>query len=218
MDKVENKSSVKNVLYNVVYLFCGNIVTKLLSAVATMVYIRYSGASNYAILSIALAFSAIVVFFTDAGISQTTIREGTKKESDLSSIMYSYTKVRMLLFLLVTVGSIVFVLFAYQNEPEKKYAILALTIPALFGGLMQSVGMTYFQIVERMKKVLFINVVASIGMSLALFIGVYFNFGIITICFSYGFASVIAGMYAVFLVTKEIKITKKWIQEFLINY
>lgn len=209
MDTVENKSSVKNVLYNVVYLFCGNIVTKLLSAVATMVYIRYSGASNYAILSIALAFSAIVVFFTDAGISQTTIREGTKKDSDLSSIMYSYTKVRMLLFLLVTVGSIIFVLFAYQNEPEKKYAILALTIPALFGGLMQSVGMTYFQIVERMKKVLFINVVASIGMSLALFMGVYFNFGIITICFSYGFASVIAGMYAIFLVTKEIKITKK---------
>lgn len=209
LENIENKSSIKNVLYNVVYLFCGNIVTKLLGAVATMIFIRYSGATNYGILSIALAFSAIVVFFTDAGISQTTIREGTKKDADLSTIMYSYTRVRLFLFLIVTLASIVFVLVVYNDDPGKKYAILALTIPALFGGLMQSIGMTYFQIIERMKKVLFINVVASVGTSLALFLGVYFNFSIITLCFSYGLASVFAGIYAIFLVKKEIKLTKK---------
>ncbi len=209
LDETKGNNSLKNILYNVIYLFFGNIVTKLLGAVATMIYIRYSGAENYGILSIALAFSVIVVFFTDAGIGQTTIREGTKKNSDLASIMYSYIKVRIGLSIVIAICSVVFILISYQNEPEKKYAILALTLPTILGGAMQSIGTIYFQIVEKMKKILFINVASSLGMSLVLIMGVYFNFNIVLLCFSYGFANVIVGIYSIFLVTREIKITKK---------
>ncbi|WP_197093053.1 oligosaccharide flippase family protein [Carnobacterium maltaromaticum] len=209
MDATKKDKNLKNILYNVLYLFFGNIVTKLLGAVATMIYIRYSGAENYGILSIALAFSVIVVFFTDAGIGQTTIREGTKKNSDLASTMYSYIKIRLVLLIVVAIFSVVFVLLNYRNEPEKKYAILALTLPTLLGGSMQSIGTIYFQIVEKMKNILFINVASSMGMSLVLILGVYFNFNIVLLCFSYGFANVIVGIYSIFLVTREIKISKK---------
>lgn len=209
LDAMKKDSNLKNILFNVLYLFFGNIVTKLLGTVATMIYIRYSGAENYGILSIALAFSVIVLFFTDAGIGQTTIREGTKKNSDLASTMYSYIKIRLVLSIVIAVFSVVFVLMSYRNEPEKKYAILSLTLPTILGGSMQGIGTIYFQIVEKMKNILFINVASSIGMSLVLILGVYFNFNIVLLCFSYGFANVIVGLYSIFLVTKEIKITKK---------
>lgn len=96
---MNQNTGLKTVIYNVMYLFFGNVFTKLLAAVATILYARFSGASEYGILSVALAFAAIVSYFTDAGISQTTIREGTKPDADISSIMFAYTKIRLFLFL-----------------------------------------------------------------------------------------------------------------------
>ena len=206
---MKKDNNLKKILFNALYLFFGNIVTKLLGAVATMIYIRYSGAENYGILSVALAFSVIVVFFTDVGIGQTTIREGTKKKSDLASTMYSYIKIRLVLSTVVAVFSVIFVLLSYRAEPDKKYAILALTLPTILGGSMQSIGTIYFQIIEKMKNILFINIASSVGMSLVLILGVYLNLDIVLLCFSYGFANVIVGIYSIFLVTREIEITKK---------
>lgn len=69
--------------------------------------------------------------------------------------MYSYIKVRIYLSIVIGICSVVFLLISYKNEPEKKYAILALTLPTILGGTMQGIGTIYFQIVEKIKKILF---------------------------------------------------------------
>lgn len=207
---MNQSTSLKTVFYNVMYLFFGNVFTKLLAAVATILYARFSGASEYGILSVALAFAAIVSYFTDAGISQTTIREGTKPDADISSIMFAYTKIRLFLFFGVTLFSIVFINIFY-SDPVTKSTILFLTVPTLLGALGQGIGITYFQIIEKMKYVSLINIIVSVGNSLALFIGVISQLSIQMVSLLYGIASILGGIYAIWVMYKEIdfKVVKK---------
>ncbi|TFJ71978.1 oligosaccharide flippase family protein [Carnobacterium maltaromaticum] len=207
---MNQNTGLKTVIYNVMYLFFGNVFTKLLAAVATILYARFSGASEYGILSVALAFAAIVSYFTDAGISQTTIREGTKPDADISSIMFAYTKIRLFLFFGVTLFSIVFINIFY-SDPVTRSTILFLTVPTLLGALAQGIGITYFQIIEKMKYVSLINIIVSVGNSLALFIGVVSQLSIQMVSLLYGIASILGGIYAIWVVYKQIdfKVVKK---------
>ncbi|WP_317913306.1 oligosaccharide flippase family protein [Carnobacterium maltaromaticum] len=207
---MNQNTGLKTVIYNVMYLFFGNVFTKLLAAVATILYARFSGASEYGILSVALAFAAIVSYFTDAGISQTTIREGTKPDADISSIMFAYTKIRLFLFFGVTLFSIVFINIFY-SDPVTRSTILFLTVPTLLGALAQGIGITYFQIIEKMKYVSLINIIVSVGNSLALFIGVVSHLSIQMVSLLYGIASILGGIYAIWVVYKQIdfKVVKK---------
>ena len=206
-----NKATgVKNILFNIIYLFFGNVVTKLLGAFATILYANFTGVSEYGILSIALSFSAIMTFLTDSGVGHTAIREGTKKDSDLGKIMYSYTKFRCILFIFVSLLSVLLINLIYKNDPVMIKAILLLVIPSLVGSLLQGIGVTYFQIVEKMKYVSFINILLSVGNSLALFLGVILNLSIIEICFIYGASSIISGAYALIIAVKRIKFKKEF--------
>lgn len=92
--------------------------------------------------------------------------------------------------------------------------ILFLTVPTLLGALAQGIGITYFQIIEKMKYVSLINIIVSVGNSLALFIGVVSHLSIQMVSLLYGIASILGGIYAIWVVYKQIdfKVVKKSIQ------
>lgn len=205
----EEMNGTKRLLSNIIYLFFGGITTKIIGAIAGILYARVAGPDISGYLGIALSFSAIVIFCTDSGISQTTVREGVKPKADVPSIMYSYIKTRLYLFVLVTIGSIVFATLLYSDNPDTYYAVLFLTIPSLLGALLQGIGTTYFQMIEQMKYVSFINVIASVGTSLALLCGVFLNVPFLYVCLIYGLSSIIAGLFSTVLVLKRIKIKKE---------
>ena len=96
----------KTILENATYLFVGNFVVRLLTALATIFVARYLGAEQYGALSVGLAFGAVAGYFTDLGLTHTLIREGTKPNSDIKSLLGGAFKLRILFAATTTVVSV----------------------------------------------------------------------------------------------------------------
>lgn len=191
------------IIKNIFYLFFGNIFTKLFSAVATIIYAKYTGAPEYGILSVALSFTAIATYFTDCGIAQTTIREGTKDGANIGSIIYSYFVFRLRLLVITSLGSMLIISIFY-NEIDMKLSLLYMLIPSLIGSLLQGIGLVYFQITENMKFNSFINISYSVVNSLVLVVGVGLQLPIYIICLFYGVSSMLAGLLSILFVRKRL--------------
>lgn len=62
------------ILKNASFLFVGNVMVRMLTAISAIVIARYLGAEQYGILSIALVFSTFASSMTDLGLTHTFIR------------------------------------------------------------------------------------------------------------------------------------------------
>jgi O-antigen/teichoic acid export membrane protein len=199
----------KKILKNASYLFVGNVGVRFISAVATILFARYSGAHEYGILSVALAFSSIVGYFTDAGLTQTFMRESMKKENDLGEMISSYLRVRIILSIIVTVLSLFFVQFFY-HDTYLKSVIYWIVFPSIFGTAFQGVGIVYFQATERMQFTSGIYVLQSIANALVLFLAMWYRWPLIVTAALYGVGSILVGIISVFLVMRHTNIHRGW--------
>ncbi|MCE0553283.1 oligosaccharide flippase family protein [Bacillus thuringiensis] len=136
------------ILKNASFLFVGNVMVRMLTAISAIVIARYLGAEQYGILSIALVFSTFASSMTDLGLTHTFIREGTKADKDISKLLNSYLVTR--LFICIFSSVIVFILVNFMySQKEMKQVIFLMVIPTIFGAALQNVGAVYYQIIEK---------------------------------------------------------------------
>lgn len=201
--------NLTKIIKNVSYLFMGNMIIRFLLAISTIYFARYTGAAEYGILTIALAFTAIVSFFTDAGLGQTFLREGTKIGANLGELLSSYIRVRMVLTVVVTIFTIFFVQLFYQDA-HLKNIIYWIAIPTIFGAAFQGVGTVYFQTIEKMQFTAAIQIFQGLGNATALILGMLFKFPLLIIAVLYGFSSVLVGIFSIIIVVRKVKIHRGW--------
>lgn len=200
---------MREIIKNASYLFFGNFTVRLLLAIATIFFARYTGATEYGRLSVALAFTAIITFFTDAGLSQTFLREGSKKEVNIGKLLSSYLRARLVLTICVTIITFILVETFYHDAQLKKI-IYWMAIPTIFGATFQGIGIVYFQSIEKMKFTAIIQILQGLGNSSALLLGMLFEYSLVKISIIYGFSSILVGGVAAFLVFKKIRIDFSW--------
>ena len=197
------------ILKNASYLFVGNIIVKFVLAIATILFARYVSPTDYGMFTTALAVSAVICYFTDAGLTHTFMREGTKQGASISDLISSYLRVRLVLAVVISVLFAIFAQFFYGNA-YLRAMVYWVVLPTMFGATLQGVGMAYFQITERMQFTAIISVLQGVTAAAALLLGMSFKWSLMMVAAMYGISSLVTGLIAFIMVIRYTTIHKGW--------
>ncbi|WP_283153434.1 oligosaccharide flippase family protein [Guptibacillus hwajinpoensis] len=193
---------------NVIHMFYSTVLSSVFNALALIILANYLESRSYGLLSVALAFAMIMSYFTDSGLSEIVLREGSKKKTSVQSVISSYIKLRILLLGSTFILGFMVIHFTNTNEELIRTAYY-LVIPMVMGVAMQGIGTTYFQLVEKMQYAGFIRMFSSICLIITIVIGMALSLHPFVISFLYGFSYFLAGACAIVLVHRHIKINLK---------
>ncbi|MEH7484144.1 oligosaccharide flippase family protein, partial [Neobacillus drentensis] len=202
MEKQKKNSIAKNILH----LFYSTALSSVLNAAALIVLAYYLQSYYYGMLSVVLAFAMIMGYFTDAGLSDIVLREGSKEEVDKSILISSYVKIRMGLLVGTFLCGFFIIHISNSGHRELIQTAYFLIIPMVTGIALQSIGTTYFQLIEKMQYFGLIRIMSSVFLVLTLSVGMLFHFNPLIICTLYGLSYFAAGIFGVFLVKKNVQI------------
>lgn len=193
------------IIGNASYLLLGNVGARLVSAIATVFVARYLGAEEYAVLSIAIAFSAVAAYAANLGLLHTLIREGTRPEADYNRLLNGFFQIRLLLALAASLGSVLVILALYP-DPLVRQVVLMVTLPTIWGQAFSSVGAGYFTLTQRMGYNAAIQVVTGLVAAATLFAGMLAGWPLGWIAVAYGLATFAGAGLSLLLVARHIRL------------
>ncbi|MDO6657816.1 oligosaccharide flippase family protein [Anaerobacillus sp. 1_MG-2023] len=191
-----------SIAMNILHLLYSTVLASVLNASALIILASYLKTSNYGMFSVALAFAMIMAYFTDSGLSQIVLREGSKENANIPVVMSSYIKLR--LFLLIATFLLGFIIL---NTLHSENAMLLKTsyyliFPFVIGVSMQSIASTYFQLIEKMQFSGIIRMISSLLLVLSITLGMVFDWHPFIVYGAYGLSYVVAGLVGIILMLK----------------
>ncbi|MGH1161244.1 oligosaccharide flippase family protein [Bacillus mycoides] len=197
------------ILKNASYLFVGNITVRFVLAIATIFFARYVSPKEYGMFTTALAVSAVICYFTDAGLTHTFMREGTRSNANISILISSYLRIRLVLAIVISVLFAIFAQFFYPDA-YLRAMVYWVVLPTMFGATLQGVGMAYFQVTERMQFTAIISVIQGVTAAAALLLGMSFKWSLMMVAAMYGISSLVTGLIAFIMVIRHTTVHKGW--------
>ncbi|MCR6855093.1 oligosaccharide flippase family protein [Paenibacillus jamilae] len=197
------------ILKNASYLFVGNITVRFVLAIATIFFARYVSPSDYGMFTTSLAVSAVICYFTDAGLTHTFMREGTRSDANISVLISSYLRIRLILAIVISVLFAIFAQFFYPDA-YLRAMVYWVVLPTMFGATLQGVGMAYFQVTERMQFTAIISVLQGVTAAAALLLGMSFQWSLMMVAAMYGVSSLVTGVIAFIMTIRYTKVHKGW--------
>jgi O-antigen/teichoic acid export membrane protein len=203
------KSKKNSIAKNIIHLFYSTALSSVLNAAALIVLASYLQSYYYGLFSVVLAFAMIMGYFSDSGLSDIVLREGSKKEVNISILISSYVKMRLGLLVAAFLCGFLIIHISNSGNQELIQTAYFLIIPMVSGIALQSIGTTYFQLVEKMQYYGLIRIVSAVCLVLTLSTGMYFQLKPLIICTLYGCSYLVAGIFGVYLVSKNVPIRLK---------
>ena len=198
--KREKKNSIGK---NAVYLFYSTIFSSGLNAVTLIILAKYLDSQSYGMFSIALAYALIMGYCTDGGISVAVLREGSKNEVSLPELISSFVKVRLVLLGVTFIAGYFLIQLLYQNQPELMKTMYYLMLPMVTGLALQSISITYFQLIEEMQYLGLIRICSAVLLVVSVLGGMMLALHPFLICLLYGTSYLLAGIVGIHLVGKR---------------
>jgi O-antigen/teichoic acid export membrane protein len=200
------KNSLKR---NIFHLFYSTILSRAINALILLLLANYLDSEKYGVFSVVLAIAMVMGFLTDIGLNNTVLREGSKNSADIPSIFSTYLKYKVIL-LIVTL--LITYLVVYTFYPKREIILIGnfLMIPMIFGNAIQNFSTTYFQLVERMHQVGLIRIVTAILQIILVLLAMLFSLSFYLIAFSFGLSYLLGGVYSLFLLKKELRLSRSY--------
>ncbi|MFC0187290.1 oligosaccharide flippase family protein [Fictibacillus aquaticus] len=191
---------------NIFHLFYSTALASALNAGALIVLAGYLQAEHYGQFSVALACAMILGYFTDSGLSEMALREGSKKNADVPGVLASYIKVRLLLLAASFLVGFVIIWLVYGGNSSLMMTAMVLCIPMVTGLALQSIAAAYFQMTEQMQYIGRVRMASSFVLVSLLSGGMLLKLGPVAITLLYGCSYLAAGMFGLWLVMKNVRI------------
>ncbi|NQD65704.1 oligosaccharide flippase family protein [Bacillus haikouensis] len=198
-----------SIVKNVFHLFFSTALASIMNAAALIVLASFINTDDYGRFSVVLAFAMIMAYLSEAGLNQIVLREGAKKEAPVSEIMASFIKLRLGLTLAAMVIGFLIIHWIYRGDTELIYLSYSLILPLVTGISMQSISITYFQMLERMQYSGLIRIVSAGLLISVILIGKWFYIDPMIVFFLYGSAYFLAGCFGIYLTARHLTISIK---------
>lgn len=195
-------NKVKTVFTNMSWMMVSQIITSILAFFWTIMIARYLGVSDFGIFGTAVSFYAIFSVLNDLGMS-TYILRGISTNPKIED---KYLGVGLTLKVILTTFYLIFVIIALFITGWNLFTISICILFTLEDSIKAVYTFFYmpFQSHEKMKYQAIANIILSVG-TFILIIGITFtNWGLWGIALAYIFANIIAGIYTVIVVKKNI--------------
>jgi O-antigen/teichoic acid export membrane protein len=194
---------------NTFFLLVGNFGLRFFTAGAAILLVRYLGAREYGLLSVAFALGAIADFLAKMSLSHTIIREGTKPDANFPRLFGGALKLRLMFSLAATVILAVFIATVYDDAQLRTIAYLVV-LPSVWGGSLRSLGEVYFQVVQKMEYTALLRAVPGLVTSAVLVVGILLHWPLLGLALAYGAAALVSGLIGLWVIFKMVPGLSGW--------
>jgi O-antigen/teichoic acid export membrane protein len=194
---------------NAAALLLSDVAVRAFSAAGVVLVARSLGPRPYGILSVAIAFAAIVAYLSDLGLTHLTVQQATRPNSDIGGILGTVSKVRAALVVVVLLGSLVAIRTLYR-EPEQRTVMLMVVLPTICGVAMQGFAASYFWATQQLHVTAFLKTASQILSAVALVVAFVFRWPVRSVAVIYGATSLIGGFACLWLVRSRAPRIRGW--------
>ena len=203
------KEEYKRLLSNFISLAILQGVNYILPLITFPYLVRVIGVEKYGLLAFAIAVIVYFNILTDYGFNLTATREVSIYRDNKEKLNEIFSSVMIIKVILMTVSFLLLLILIFSfNKFKEHYAVFLLTFGTVVGQVM--FPQWFFQGMEKMKYITFLNIFAKVIFTIAIFIFIHkeSDYWKVPLINSLGF--IVAGIMALYLIIKDFKIKFKF--------
>src|SRR5437879_128435 len=197
------------ILRNAAALMASDVVIRVFSAIGVVLVARSLGPRAYGVLSVALAFSGIVAYLSDLGLTHLTMQHATRPNADIGCILGTVFKVRLVLVIAVALASLAGIWILYP-EAEQRTVMLAVVLPSICGVAMQGFGASYFWATQQLHVTAVLKAASQVFSACALILAFFLRWPVRGVAIVYGTTSLLGGIACLWLVQRRAPRMRGW--------
>lgn len=165
---LENKTTRQTVVKNILWLFGGETISKLLKTAIIIYAARILGAENYGVFSYAFTIASLFLILSDIGLSPLLTRESAKNP-ELKAQYFSTAFIIKIILLIFSIILIIFIAPSLIKIEAAKPLLLITASIFIFDGLREF-GFALNRAMEKMEKEALIKIITNFSVSIIGFI------------------------------------------------